>query len=116
MAQFALTRDINGYVAYGLAFNSSNNSQFKLSANSAVTLTVPTDYNIYEVVFQFEPGTKVWVSNSSDTINPPSSSTPTSTTAQLNPTVREVAQGSTLQFITSDTSSEVGVSFYGKNS
>lgn len=115
MSQFALTRDINGVPAYGLNFNSTNNSQFKLAANTAVTLTVPTDYAIYEVVFQFEPGTKVWVSNSSATINSPSSSTPASTTAHLNPTVREVVQGSTLQFVTSDTSAEVGVSFYGKN-
>lgn len=111
MAKLAFTRDINGYNAYGLPFT-SDNVLFELPATTKKTVTVPnSNINGYAAVFSYEPGAKVWVELGDVDITLPTT-TPTETSAQLNPAVREVPADSTISFKTNDTSVEVGVSFY----
>ncbi len=110
MTQFLMTRDASGAVGFGLPF-SDDNKQFLLLAGVEQTFVAPTRAAKYSVVFSFEPGTDVWVGPGSTAIAVPTGA-PIATTAQLNPTVREVAGGVTLRFITADTSCQAGVSFY----
>lgn len=110
MTMLALTRDVSGAVSYGLQFSDSN-MLLTLAANTETTITAPTSSSRYAAVFSYEPGTKVWVAMGATPIVLPTN-TPANTLAQLNPQVREVAPGATLRFMTSDTSAQVGVSFY----
>lgn len=115
MTKLIITRDVNGYPAYGLPFT-TDNYQMKLSANTVESLTVPSiNGSPLAAIFSFEPGAKVWVGrNPAAPIAAPSGAA-ASTVAQLNPPMRNVEAGDTLEFVTSDTTAEVGVSFYELN-
>ncbi len=108
---FQMTRDCNGYNGFGLEFSIENVST-TLAANVAQSTTVPTAYPFYLAVFSFEAGTSVWVSNDGSDAEAPGSSFDT-TNSQLNPTARKVAAGSELSFISSDSTAQIGVSYYG---
>lgn len=110
-----LTRDINGYVAYGLPFITDNDYQYNMviAANTVTTVTVPgVSTQRFEAIFSFGSGVEVFVSNvASPTIALPTS-TPTQTLAQQNPVARNVAGASTLQFISANDDAYITVSFY----
>ena len=114
MTVFAITRDNSGAVAYGLEF-CDNNQYIELVATVEDTLTVPsnTNFDKFQVVFGYTPGSTVWVGTGSSPISLPAAGTFGATVAQLNPTVRIVDKGTTLRFITADANVGVGVSFYG---
>ena len=113
MTFFSMSRDINGYVGFGLPFSNEKYNTI-LSSGSAQTLTVPSSSNAtYQkvlAVFSFEPGSVVWVSNNETAAVPGSSFA--SATSELNPAARLVNAGDVLSFITDNTTSEVGVTFY----
>lgn len=113
MTAFTITRDPTGAVAYGLRFCDTNQYTV-LTTNTEYTLTVPatSNYSQFEAVFNYTPGGSVWVANGSVAITLPTTSF-AATSAQLNPTVRLVNKGDTLRFISGDTGTVVGVSFYG---
>ena len=111
-----MTRDNNGYCAYGVPLNNMdapggvNSYSTTLSAGVPQSLTIPASNSIWAAVFSFEPGSAVWVANN-DTATAPSGSF-AATSSQLNPSVRQVNGGDILSFITSDTTAQIGVSLY----
>jgi hypothetical protein len=114
MTTLTFTQDTAGFNSFGLPF-ASDNRMFTLPATTKKTVTAPTNNTKgYAVVFYYEPGAKVWVQLGDVDITLPTA-TPATTSAQLNPAVRQVPAGSTLSFKTNDTSVEVGVSFYALN-
>lgn len=113
MTQWLIGRDASGAVDYSLEFCDSN-QYIELTASTESTLAVPTtlNYSKFRAVFGYTPGGSVWVSNGDATLTLPTTSF-TATEAQLNPPVRTVNRGETLHFISGDTGTCVGVSFYG---
>lgn len=108
--KFNLTRDVNGYNGFGLPF-SINGYSTELAANVAQSVTVPVTYSNWIAIFSYTPGSNIWVNGVTTAAVPGSSFA--ATTSQLNPSARAVKGGSTISFITSDsTSPQVGVSFY----
>lgn len=107
--QFNLNRDLTGAPAYSPPF-AEDNKQVTLSAGAAQTMTVPSNYSVWEVMFSFGPGKEVWVANN-HTATLPSGSV-AATFSQLNPSSRFVNKGDVLSFITNDTTATVGASFY----
>lgn len=112
MAKLIITRDVNGYPAYGLPFT-EDNVQMKLTQNSVESVTVPPiNGKPLAAIFSFEAGSKVWVGlNPASPIAAPSGAS-ASTVAQLNPPMRNVTEGDTIELVTSDSTAEVGISFY----
>lgn len=109
-----MIRDINGFNGFGIKFSNSQ-WQCLLSANIESVLTVPTTgdatYPHLLAIFSFDPGDSVWVSvNGTATV--PSSGTFAECQSELNPAARYVSSGDVLSFITSDTTDQIGVSFY----
>jgi hypothetical protein len=113
MLPFIMTRDINGYNGFGLPFSNVKRNTI-LSANVAQTLTVPVSadatYSNVIAVFSFEPGASIWVANNETAAIPSGSFT--TATSELNPAARAVKGGDVLSFITADTTSAIGVTFY----
>jgi len=107
--KFVLTRDINGYNAFGVTF-AENNYQTNLATNTAQSLTVPSNFQTWLAIFAIEPGSNVFIANNATAVVPGSSFAETNT--QYIPTARQVSGGDVLSFITPDTSAYVGVSLY----
>jgi hypothetical protein len=111
MTTFTIAKDNNGFPSYGIAFT-VDNQQVILSENVAQSIVLPTTYPFYMVIFNYTPGSDVWVSPFGVATLP--TGTFASTTSQLNPMERVVPGGTTLSFITDDTDVEVGVSWYAQ--
>jgi hypothetical protein len=111
MTIFTIAKDNNGFPSYGITFT-GDNTQVNLSVGVAQSFTLPTTYPFYMVIFNYTPGTDVWVSPT--TVATVAPGTFTSTTSQLSPMERVVPGGTTLSFITSSANSEVGVSWYAQ--
>jgi hypothetical protein len=107
--KFNMTRDINGYNGFGLAFSDTNYNT-TLAAGVAQSLTIPSDSAYYLVVFAFEPGATIWVADNQTAVVPGVSFA--ATFSDLNPAARLVKAGDVLSFITSDTTAVIGVSLY----
>lgn len=106
--KFRMVRDITGANSYILT-NSDTKMQAILAANTAQSVTVPTDYLLYRAVFSFN-GAPVWVAINDTAAIP--TGTFASTTSELSPVALEVGAGDTISFITSQTTAEIGVKFY----
>lgn len=117
---FSMTRDINGYNGFGLAFTLDKYS-VTLSTATDTSLTVPsggplgsgtsTTTNRYLAIFSYEPGANVWVALNATASGPAGASFAT-TTSELFPTARYVKSGDVIHFLTTDASAQVGVTFY----
>lgn len=111
--KFSMIRDINGYNGFGLPFTKDNYSA-TLAQNTATPMTVP-DNGIFKnwlAIFSYQDGATVWVTNNF-TATAPSSSSFSISHSQLKPIARKVEPGDILSFLTTDTASQVEVSFYG---
>lgn len=107
--KFVLTRDINGFNGFGLAFAQDGYSGV-LVADAEQHVTVPDSYPWWIAIFSFTPGSNVWVDGITTAVVPSGSFS--ASTAELNPTARYVKAGDRMSFITSDTAgAEVGVKF-----
>lgn len=109
MSKFNLNRDINGFNAFGLRF-----AEVKFSVQLAVgvnqSFTVPGEFQKWEAIFSFEPGTSVWVANN-ETASVPTG-TISATASELNPVAREVNAGDIVYMVTSNDTAMVGVTLY----
>jgi len=113
MTPLVITKDLNGIPTYGLA-PSTNMFGGTLTADTVDGVTVPsTDAYTWLAVFNYQAGTSVWVGvNPSTPITVPSSVFG-ATECELNPKARQVNAGDSIEFITSDSTAEVSVIFYG---
>src|SRR3990167_2155003 len=119
---FNMTRDINGFNGFGLAFALDKYSA-DLAQSTDTTLTVPSsgmlgnvanNVNKFIAIFSYEPGASIWVSLN-ETAASPVGATFATVSSELNPAARVVNAADVLHFITTDTSAQVGVLFYGLN-
>ena len=118
--KFSMSRDINGYNGFGLAFSDTKFSA-TLVQNADTTLTVPSDgtlgsghsttANKYLAIFSYQDGSSVWVALNA-TAAKPVGGTFAAVSSELNPVARYVTAADVLHFITGDTSAAVGVTFY----
>ena len=109
--QLNFGRDVQGYNAYA-PMDSTDKFRALLTAGSATTITVPSNFPVWVVAFSPQPGADVLVDFSGATATAPSGATLTSTTTSLNPGQRTVLAGSTISVITSNTTAEIGIELW----
>lgn len=117
---FSLVRDINGYNGFGLQFSTDKYSA-NLDQNTDTQIAVPkagpmgscssTGTNKYLAIFEYQPGTSVFVANN-EAAEVAAAASFALTTSELNPAARYVTAGDVLHFITPDTNAYVVVVFY----
>lgn len=110
--ELLMGRDAAGRTAFGL-YDTILKFRTTLSADTAQSFTLPEDANMYVVIFAFESGSNVWVDAITTATAPGSSFA--QTTAEMNPTERIYQKGTTLSFITGDTSAQVGAIVYAQS-
>lgn len=108
--QLSFGRDIQGYNAYAPQFSTDNFSA-TLVNGVPESLTIPSNFKLWIVVFSYGPGTNVWVANNA-TAAIPVGATFASSTSFLNPGARMVKAGDVLSLITDNTTSDVAVALY----
>lgn len=118
--KFNMTRDINGYNAFGVVSSDTKYSA-TLAINTDTSLTVPSSMGLggngfynstrWLAIFNFTPGAAVWVANNA-TAAVPAGAPFASTTSELNPAAREVKGGDVLHFICGSAGVSVSVVFY----
>jgi hypothetical protein len=108
MNNLKITKDNSGTPTWGIDF-AETGSIINLAAAGSATLTVPNTANV--ALIQVQPGATVLISNSAAPTAPTGSFT--ATTAQINPGLRPVREGSTLYFYAVDAAIIV-VSFYSE--
>jgi hypothetical protein len=114
MAQFNLGRDLTGANTF-LAPDSNNKMSMVLAVGVAQTITVPLAENSsqykWDVIFSFEPGSKVWTAINGTAIAPTGAASATNSSLNRVGYCR-LSSGDTISFITSDTAVEIGVEFF----
>jgi hypothetical protein len=109
MTKFILTTDINGNDTYVLPFCDLKYST-SLVATVEQTLTIPSDANVYIVIFFIEAGSEVWIAKNATAALPGGSFA--ATTSSLCPSARAtVVPGDVLHFI-SGIDCNIGVELY----
>jgi hypothetical protein len=108
--EWLIGKDINGSIDYSLT-PAPHKYGTTLSADVAQTLTLPTAYKSYKVVFSFAGGSNVFVAYNQTAAAFGGSFA--SSTSEYLPQVREINGGTVLSFLTPDTSAFVGVTYYG---
>ena len=108
--KFNMTKDVAGYNGFGVKF-ATDGYKGILAVGVEQHVTVPSNYPNWLAVFSYTPGSNIWVDGTTTAVAPTGAFA--ATTADLNPSARQVSAGQTLSFITSDTTSpQVKVSFY----
>jgi hypothetical protein len=100
--KLSLTRDINGYNAFGL-IPTYDIYGCSLTANAAQSILVPDNFQYWLAVFTYTPGANIWVSFTTTAAVP--NGTMGAITSVLNPAGRQVLRGSTISVITADSTS-----------
>lgn len=108
--KFLMTRDLSGTNGFGVQFPQDGKSAV-LAVGVARSVTVPSNYPNWLAVFSYTPGSSIWVDGTTTAVAPTGSFS--ATTAELNPSARQVTAGQVLSFITADTTSPMAkVSFF----
>jgi hypothetical protein len=100
--KLSLTKDINGYNAFGI-LPSYDIWAGSLTANVEQHFVVPANNEYWLAIFTFTPGSNIWVDFTTTATVP--TGTVSSVSVVLNPAGRQVKAGSTISFITSDATS-----------
>lgn len=125
---FQMSRDINGFNAFGIVFTDVAYSA-TLASDTDTPLIVPSSAAIggssytglgtiskprLIAIFVYTPGAEVWVANNSSASVPAGASF-VLTNSELNPAAREVRGGDVLHFYTAGSAVSVSVIFYWLN-
>lgn len=106
MSKFVQVRDINGYNSSGLS-KGTLMYQTTLVAGASQSITLPKDFSEYNVIISPQAGATIWVAFGETATLP--TGVFAQCAAELNPVSRKIAKGTVIQFITTDSSAEVGV-------
>lgn len=98
--KFNMTKDISGYNGFGLTKSNVIHGVL-LAQNVAQSFTLPTDSSMYAVVFGIQPGSNVFVDDT--TTAAAYTGTIGSKTAELNPMCRQYKKGTTISMLSPDT-------------
>jgi hypothetical protein len=98
--KLSMTKDINGYNAFGI-IPTYDIYAGSLAANTAQSIVVPSNNQYWLAIFSYTPGANIWVDFTVAATVP--TTTVGSVSVVLNPSGRQVKGGSTISFITSDT-------------
>lgn len=104
-------RDVQGFNAYAPPF-STNMFSATLQAGIEETMTVPSNFKVWNISFSYQAGTNVWVARNA-TATVPAGATLAATNSSLIPASRTVYAGDVIHMITDNSSAEVGVELYG---
>lgn len=108
--KFLLGKDVNGNVDYSLAPCSLTYTA-TLASEMESTLTVPTSYGVWKVLFSIEDGANVWIAYDATSAAPAGSTFATST-SELNPKIRYVNGGTVIHAVTNSTTANISISLY----
>jgi|ERR1017187_97935 hypothetical protein len=97
--KFNMTKDIAGYNGFGI-MPSYDIQSSSLAANTAQSITVPSNYSNWIAIFSYTPGSNIWVSFTGTAALPTSSFG--AHISVLNPSARAVKAGEVISFITGD--------------
>ena len=97
--KLSMTRDINGYNAFGL-IPSLDIYAGSLTANAEQHFTVPGNNQYWLAIFSYTPGANIWVDFATTATVPGGTVGAVSTV--LNPAGRQVKSGTVISYITSD--------------
>ena len=100
--KLCMTRDINGYNAFGL-IPTYDVWAGALAADTEQHFVVPSNEEYWLAVFTFAPGANIWVDFITTATVP--STTIGKVSTVLNPAGRQVKAGSTISLITADSTS-----------
>lgn len=106
--RLALSRDINGYVTFGRQ-PSTDVRRFLLVANAAQNFTVPSNFPVWEIIFSFDPGLRIFVSSTTTATVP---TTADSADAEMNPTDWRLNAATVVSLITPDATAYATVTMY----
>ncbi len=107
----SFSTDVQGQNAYA-PYTSIDKYSATLATDTATSITVPSNHNVWIAVFSYQPGASVWVNMTGATAAVPAGGTLAYTTSELNPGVRTVNKGTQISMITSGDGVDVGVSLY----
>lgn len=102
-------RDVQGYNAYAPT-QATDRYSATLAANTATSITVPSNFENWIAVFSYAPGVEVWISMTG-TAAVPAGGTFASTTSEMNPGARQVTAATVISAI-SAVGGDIGVSLY----
>lgn len=105
-----LQKDINGNVNYSIE-PALIKYGCLLSAGLPASFTLPTEYKRYDVLFNYKPGTRVFVAINEEA-GFGGDSAFVSVNAMLNPSVRRIPGGSSVYVRTPDDLTDVWVEIY----
>lgn len=118
--KFNMTRDINGYNGFGLAFTDTAYSA-TLAATTDTSFTVPSSMGMggngffssseWLAIFEYTPGSEVWVAVNT-TAAVPAGASFAATASEMNPAARLVKGGDVLHFKTASANNSVSVLLY----
>jgi len=97
--KLSLTKDINGYNAFGI-IPTYDVYAGALAVSTEQHFTVPDNFEYWLAIFTFSPGANVWVDFTGTATVP--SSTVGAVHTVLNPSGRQVKGGSVISLITAD--------------
>lgn len=106
-------RDVQGYNAYA-PMPSTDTYSATLAANTPVSVTVPSNHQVWIASFNYTPGASVYVDFTGAVAAPPAGSTLAATTSTLNPGQRTVLAGQNISVI-SDAAVSVVIELYPTN-
>ena len=109
--ELSFGRDMQGYNAYAPQ-DSTNKYSATLSAGGATSITVPSNFPVWIVSFNPQPGANIWVDFTGATAAIPVGATLASTTSSLNPGQRTVLAGSHISVITDNTTADIGIELW----
>jgi hypothetical protein len=107
-------RDVQGMNAYAPQ-PATNAYSVTLAANTARSITVPSNYENWIAVFSVSPTASIWVDFTGATAAVPAGNTFAATTSERNPAARALVAGSTISVISAN-AQDVGVTLYAINS
>jgi len=113
MSVLNFAKDAQGTSAYAPQ-TSDLKYRAALTQSTETSITLPTDFQNYTVLFSYSAGANVWVDMTGGTASVPVTPSLATTTQELNPGQRQVPGGQDISMVTGDTSgAEVGIAIYG---